>query len=88
MAAWGAISACTAAVQNFGGLLACRFLLGFLESAFFPGAVVSGMKVYHTCLMINNHLITGNYPSCQYYLSAWYTKRELALRTSYDISCF
>lgn len=27
---WGAISACTAAVQNFGGLIACRFMLGFV----------------------------------------------------------
>ncbi|KAF9504527.1 hypothetical protein BS47DRAFT_1374381 [Hydnum rufescens UP504] len=40
MAAWGTISACTGAVQNFHGLLVCRFLLGFFESAFFPGAIV------------------------------------------------
>ena len=46
MAAWGAISASTAAVQNFHGLLACRFLLGFLESAFFPGAVVSDVEAF------------------------------------------
>ncbi|KAK3058605.1 hypothetical protein LTR09_000169 [Extremus antarcticus] len=35
---WGTISACTAAVHSFGGLLACRFFLGLVEAAFFPGA--------------------------------------------------
>lgn len=35
---WGAISACTAAVSSYGGLLACRFMLGFVEAVFFPGA--------------------------------------------------
>lgn len=31
VALWGVISACTAAVTSFGGLLACRFMLGFVE---------------------------------------------------------
>ncbi|KAI6906156.1 putative MFS transporter [Hortaea werneckii] len=35
---WGAISACTAAVSSYGELLACRFMLGFVEAVFFPGA--------------------------------------------------
>lgn len=35
---WGGISACTATVHSFGGLLAARFFLGFVEAAFFPGA--------------------------------------------------
>ena len=35
---WGAVSAATAAVHSFGGLLACRFMLGFVEAVFFPGA--------------------------------------------------
>ena len=39
VAVWGVISACTAAVHSFGGLLACRFMLGFVEAAFFPGAL-------------------------------------------------
>ncbi|GAB7358660.1 hypothetical protein MBLNU230_g3889t1 [Neophaeotheca triangularis] len=38
VALWGAVSAATAAVQSFGGLLACRFVLGVVEAAFFPGA--------------------------------------------------
>lgn len=39
MAAWGAISACMAAVHNFAGLLVCRVLLGMVEAIFFPGAL-------------------------------------------------
>ncbi|KAK6196675.1 hypothetical protein LQW54_011290 [Pestalotiopsis sp. IQ-011] len=39
MALWGAVSACTAAVKDFHGLVACRFFLGFLEAPFFPGAL-------------------------------------------------
>jgi hypothetical protein len=38
---WGTISACTAAVHSFGGLLACRFFLGFVEAAFFVSSSVS-----------------------------------------------
>lgn len=37
-ALWGAVSAATGAVNSFGSLLACRFLLGCVEAAFFPGA--------------------------------------------------
>ncbi|KAK6892498.1 MFS-type transporter efuF [Candida tropicalis] len=40
MTIWGAISTCTAAVQGFGGLAAVRVLLGVVESAFFPGALM------------------------------------------------
>lgn len=31
MAIWGVISAAQGAVKNYGGLLACRFILGFME---------------------------------------------------------
>ncbi|PQE04963.1 pantothenate transporter liz1 protein [Rutstroemia sp. NJR-2017a BBW] len=56
MIIWGIISALTAATQGFGGLIACRFFLGFVEAAYFPG--------------------------CLYYLSCWYTRKELGLRTA------
>ena len=39
MGVWGLISSLMAVVQNFGGLLACRFFLGFVEAVFFPGAL-------------------------------------------------
>ncbi|KAJ6063909.1 major facilitator superfamily domain-containing protein [Penicillium canescens] len=35
---WSCISAATAAVQNFGQLIALRILLGIAEAPFFPGA--------------------------------------------------
>jgi hypothetical protein len=31
MAIWAVVSACTALVQSFGGLVACRFFLGITE---------------------------------------------------------
>ncbi|OCK85051.1 pantothenate transporter liz1 [Lepidopterella palustris CBS 459.81] len=56
MILWGIISGATAGCNNFGGLLAIRFFLGFVEAAYFPG--------------------------CLFYLSAWYTRKELGLRTA------
>ncbi|TVY21478.1 MFS transporter prlL [Lachnellula arida] len=56
MVIWGVISTLTAACQNYGGLIACRFMLGFVEAAYFPG--------------------------CLYYLSCWYTRKELGFRTA------
>lgn len=57
MMIWGLISGLTAACNSFGGLLAARFILGFVEAAYFPG--------------------------CLYFLSCWYTRQELALRTAF-----
>ncbi|KAL8917244.1 MAG: hypothetical protein Q9208_008083 [Pyrenodesmia sp. 3 TL-2023] len=56
MVVWGMISAATAAAQSFGGLLAIRFFLGFVEAAYFPG--------------------------CLFFLSSWYTRKELGFRTA------
>ncbi|KFY20191.1 hypothetical protein V491_03919, partial [Pseudogymnoascus sp. VKM F-3775] len=39
MVVWGVISTATAACHNFGGLVACRFMLGFVEAAYFPGCL-------------------------------------------------
>lgn len=38
VAVWGIVSACTATVASFPGLVVCRFMLGFVEAVFFPGA--------------------------------------------------
>ncbi|KIW14356.1 hypothetical protein PV08_07138 [Exophiala spinifera] len=56
MVVWGAISMATAGVQNFGGLIAVRFFLGFVEAVYFPG--------------------------CVFFLSSWYTRKELGFRTA------
>lgn len=56
MVIWGVISAATAGAQTYGGLIAIRFFLGFVEAAYFPG--------------------------CLYFLSSWYTRKELGFRTA------
>lgn len=40
MAIWGVISTAQAAVNSFGGLIACRIMLGVVEAPFFPGAIM------------------------------------------------
>lgn len=39
MMAWGAVSACNAAVHSFSSLLVVRVMLGLTESPFFPGLI-------------------------------------------------
>ncbi|KAF7591605.1 hypothetical protein BBP40_001304 [Aspergillus hancockii] len=54
--AWGLVSTLTSQVTSYGGIVACRFILGLVEAPFFAGVL--------------------------FYLSKWYTKKELALRMS------
>jgi hypothetical protein len=35
MIVWGCISGATGGVSSYGGLIACRFMLGFIEAAYF-----------------------------------------------------
>ncbi|KAL9067556.1 MAG: hypothetical protein Q9157_006772 [Trypethelium eluteriae] len=56
MMVWGVVSGATAGCQTYGGLVAVRFFLGFVEAAYFPG--------------------------CLFFLSSWYTRKELAFRTA------
>jgi len=62
MCVWGVISTCTAAVQSFGGLVAVRFVLGFVEAAYFRELRLSKLgslimltivklAVYSSCLL-------------------------------------
>ncbi|CAG9955839.1 unnamed protein product [Clonostachys rosea f. rosea IK726] len=46
MLLWGLISALSGCVQNFGGMVAVRFFLGFIEAAFLPGALLILSKWY------------------------------------------
>ncbi|KAK3319201.1 major facilitator superfamily domain-containing protein [Apodospora peruviana] len=46
MLVWGVISTCTGVVEGFGGMVATRFLLGFIEAAFLPGALLILSKWY------------------------------------------
>lgn len=56
MIIWGVISAGTAGAQSYSGLIAIRFFLGFVETAYYPG--------------------------CLFFLSSWYTRKELGFRTA------
>lgn len=47
MVVWAAVSALTALVQNFGGLVACRFFLGITEAPFYPGATYM-LSIFYT----------------------------------------
>ncbi|KAJ5765495.1 hypothetical protein N7520_005054 [Penicillium odoratum] len=44
--AWGLVSALTSQVKNFGGIVACRFLLGLVEAPFFAGVLFYLSKWY------------------------------------------
>ncbi|GAA5984372.1 hypothetical protein JCM10908_003319 [Rhodotorula pacifica] len=41
MVSWGIVMACMAAVHNYGGVLACRILLGALEGSYFTSIIYS-----------------------------------------------
>ncbi|OKL61998.1 hypothetical protein UA08_02917 [Talaromyces atroroseus] len=56
MGVWGVICSCTAAAQNFSGLVVARFFLGVVEAVFFPGVI--------------------------FYISLFYTRQQMALRTA------
>ncbi|PSN59549.1 MFS general substrate transporter [Corynespora cassiicola Philippines] len=47
MLVWAVVSACTGFVQNFGGLVACRFFLGITEAPFYPGATYM-LSIFYT----------------------------------------
>ncbi|KAF1914369.1 major facilitator superfamily domain-containing protein [Ampelomyces quisqualis] len=47
MLIWAVVSGCTALVQNFGGLVACRFFLGVTEAQFYPGATYM-LSIFYT----------------------------------------
>ncbi|KAI6090565.1 major facilitator superfamily domain-containing protein [Hypoxylon rubiginosum] len=57
MMVWGVISAATAAVTNFGGLIAVRFFLGFVEAAYFVNTRKElGLR---TAILYSGALISG-----------------------------
>jgi MFS family permease len=59
---WGAVSTCNAATQNFTQLVVVRFLLGFVEAPFFPGAVFLMSSWYNRAELTRRiaWLYTGN----------------------------
>ncbi|KAL2106013.1 hypothetical protein VUR80DRAFT_7413 [Thermomyces stellatus] len=47
MIIWAVISALTSLVQNYGGMVACRFVLGITEAPFYPGATYI-LSIFYT----------------------------------------
>jgi MFS family permease len=47
MAAWSVVSACTALVKNYSGLVIVRFFLGVAEAPFYPGALYL-LSIFYT----------------------------------------
>lgn len=70
MAVWGVVSGATAAVHSYGGLLAVRFVLGFCEAPFFPGAVFLCSSWYKSnelglrvALLFGGSMLSGSFGS-------------------------
>ncbi|KAL7417111.1 MFS general substrate transporter [Mrakia frigida] len=66
MAVWGVISILTGITHNFVGALLTRFFLGFVEAAFFPGAILLISNWYkkdeialRTCTLFCGSLISN-----------------------------
>ncbi|EAS29388.3 MFS transporter [Coccidioides immitis RS] len=47
MVIWATVSACTALVQSYAGMVVCRFLLGITEAPFYPGATYI-LSIFYT----------------------------------------
>lgn len=47
---WGVVMTMTGLVNDFGGLVACRFLLGVFESGFFPGTFLAYNLLHKICI--------------------------------------
>lgn len=73
MLIWGAISVLSGITTNFGGMVATRFFLGFVEAAFLPGALLILSKVSRSLYpcSLKSQLIWQ-----------WYTRRELTTRNA------
>lgn len=72
--AWGLVSALTSQVKNYSGIVICRFVLGLVEAPFFAGKLDCTLD---DCVPSN---LTSK--GILFYLSKWYTKKELNLRMS------
>ena len=63
MLAWGILSTCTAATKSYGGLLACRFILGFVEAAYFVSVIplVRSIYAYIRSLAVSTYCRLGTH---------------------------
>src|SRR5580692_2578112 len=59
---WGVATICQGLTQNFGGLLACRIIIGFAEAGYRPFSSIANKRFF---------------PGCIYLLSMYYKRWEL-----------
>ena len=82
MIIWGTISAATAACQSYGGLIACRFMLGFVEAAYFVSvampsvdcsnvSIIAGMSVLPVVLVHQERAWISNCDPLLWSLDQW-----------------
>ncbi len=59
--AWGIVGTCMGAVKSFGGLVACRLLLGACEGGMFGGIILYLSKRVHALSLHSTHFnaLTG-----------------------------
>ena len=74
-AAWGIIGMCLGFIRNYADYLAVRAFLGLAEGGLLPGVFHSQLEELHAM-----HVHTKNSLGMILYLSAIYTRGELALR--------
>lgn len=93
--AWGTVSALTSLVKNYSHIVVCRFFLGIVGKDLLGSIVGYNVDhpeksrlviVFYLTLSLAD-LLTSTieapfFPGVIFYLSKWYTKKELAFRTS------
>ncbi|TDL15167.1 MFS general substrate transporter [Rickenella mellea] len=72
---WGVISALTGLTRSFRGIIACRICLGLPEARFHLQDTVELTESLFLCK-------AAFLPGTMYLLSRWYTRQELAFRSS------
>lgn len=64
MFAWAIVSTLNCLVQNYEGLLVCRFLLGITEAPFYPGAIFM-ISLFYNRKESATRMVSAQYPgSC------------------------
>lgn len=81
MAVWGMLSALVGAVHNAGGLYALRFLLGFVEAAFYRESFFIGIIPGKYTWLI--HAVAAG---ALFLISSWYKREEMGVRSAFLFS--
>jgi len=76
----GTISAAQAGLHSFGGLIACRFFLGF------AGTSHTWIFLIHPCIDVPLFAEAPFFPGGVFLMSSWYTREELTRRIAWFYS--